>query len=105
MSWPVTNPETQQERQEKQEFYRLMKVTDPTTKMPALTTMLFRVCNQDEEKMKIASRICGLFERTLPASHFTHSQFWDCDDSITGKCVYTNDMDCCIFCNEPDERK
>jgi hypothetical protein len=37
-------------------------------------------------------------------SQFSHGS-WDCEDSPTGNCMYTTDFDCCIFCEEPDERK
>lgn len=31
---------------------------------------------------------------------------WECKESPTGQCVYTNrEYDSCIFCYEPDERK
>lgn len=37
---------------------------------------------------------------------FSHS-YWECDDSPTGYCMYTNYIgyDCCIFCGDPEERK
>lgn len=57
---------------------------------------------------------CGMFERALgsqPERHdlssdfFSHSD-WECSDSPTGHCVYTNYMDeDCIFCGAPYERK
>ena len=38
-------------------------------------------------------------------SQFQHSD-WDCEDSPTKYCMYTNhEYDGCIFCGEPDERK
>lgn len=37
--------------------------------------------------------------------HFQHGD-WDCEDSPTKYCMYTNlDYDVCIFCHEPYERK
>ena len=37
--------------------------------------------------------------------YYFHHGDWDCKDSPTGFCMYTNDFDSCIFCYEPDERK
>ena len=43
-----------------------------------------------------------------PNTDITYSG-WDCPESIIGKCVYDEDEDpghdCCIYCNEPSERK
>lgn len=30
---------------------------------------------------------------------------WECKSSPTKYCMYTIDWDCCIFCEEPNERK
>lgn len=57
---------------------------------------------------------CGMFERaygTQPERHDLSSEFfihshWECSDSPTGHCVYTNYMyEDCIFCGGPEERK
>jgi hypothetical protein len=37
-------------------------------------------------------------------NQFRHG-WWDCNTSPTKYCMYTIDLDCCIFCEEPDERK
>ena len=31
--------------------------------------------------------------------------YWDCPDSPILICVYVDNMDCCIICGDPDERK
>lgn len=39
-----------------------------------------------------------------PEEYFSHSD-WDCPNSPTKFCMYTNDEDSCIFCYQPWERK
>lgn len=47
----------------------------------------------------------GSFPRDYPHQFF-HSD-WECEDSPTGYCMYTqySTYDSCIFCGDPDERK
>lgn len=60
------------------------------------------------EKLKEAlpeGRNLGSHEVDYPSEYFQHGS-WDCTDSPTGNCMYTNhDYDSCIFCYQPDERK
>lgn len=49
--------------------------------------------------------VLGSVHRHYP-HQFLHGD-WDCSESPTGSCMYTRAIgyDCCIFCEEPDERK
>jgi hypothetical protein len=86
----------------------VMTAEDPDTGMPLSTSMLYRVCKRDPMLFGEATRIMKEMylagQRNLCPSHFDHGS-WDCDDSPTGKCVYTSDHDDCIFCHGPEERK
>jgi len=51
-----------------------------------------------------------IFDKTgLQPSEIKISNFWDCDKSPIGYCVYDKiedpACDCCVFCGAPDERK
>lgn len=49
-------------------------------------------------------RVLGSSPLDYP-SQFDHGD-WECENSPTGCCMYTNrEWDSCIFCYEPDERK
>lgn len=60
------------------------------------------------EKLKEAlpeGRKLGSHREDYDATYFQHGG-WDCKESPTGNCMYTNeDYDSCIFCYGPDERK
>lgn len=46
----------------------LFSTTDPKTNLPAMTTMLYRVCENDEAKFEEACRLINLFiERAVAA--------------------------------------
>lgn len=62
----------------------------------------------EEEVAAELVRVLDMPEVSDP--HFIARSFgWDCADSPTGRCIYytENDpmMDCCLFCENPLERK
>ena len=42
-------------------FYSVEDPTSPLAQCPAMTTMLFKVCNRDHDKFDEAMRLVGLF--------------------------------------------
>ncbi len=81
-------------------------IKDPEIEdFPITTTLFYRVANGDQKRFEEGVRLLEVALNHLPKTHFQHGS-WDCEDSPTGKCVYTQyAFDDCIFCGGPDERK
>lgn len=68
------------------------------------------------KKNELNKKISVFHEEWLKETNVEYDSYykdgWDCISSPTGKCAYNFDSDdldhcweCCVFCNEPEERK